>query len=68
MARPSPGADADTAPRPIALKLIADLRCSECGSFGAFDLGDRPLCEDCYRTRGSCCMEFGADDLWSKDE
>jgi len=68
VAKPSPGAGPDTAPRRTPLRLIADLRCDECGSFGAFDLGERRLCEDCYRTRGSCCMEFGADDLWSKDE
>ena len=66
MAKPSP--NTDTAPRPTPLKLIADLRCSECATHGAFDLGERHLCEDCYRACGSCCMEFGADDLWSKDE
>lgn len=50
------------------LKLVEDLRCDECGSFGAFDLPDRHLCEDCYRTCGSCCLEFGATDLWTEDE
>lgn len=50
------------------LRLVPELRCDQCGGFEAFDLGDRRLCEDCYRTCGSCCLEFGADDLWSKDE
>jgi hypothetical protein len=49
------------------LRLIAGLRCSECGTWGAFDLVERQLCEDCYRACGSCCMEFGAGDLWSHD-
>jgi hypothetical protein len=49
------------------LKLVAELRCDDCGSFRAFDLGERRLCEDCYRACGSCCLEFGADDLWSRD-
>lgn len=50
------------------LRQIEGLRCDECGTFGAFDLGDRHLCEDCYRTCGSCCLEFGAADLWTEDE
>ena len=50
------------------LALEPGLRCDQCGSFGAFDLGDRSLCEECYRHCGSCCLEFGADDLWSEDE
>ena len=53
---------------PAALVVDDDLRCERCGSFGAFDLGDTRLCEDCYRACGSCCPEFGADDLWSREE
>jgi hypothetical protein len=45
-----------------------NLRCDTCGVFGAFDLGDRHLCEDCYRQCGSCCPEFGAHDLWKDDD
>ncbi len=33
-----------------------DARCDRCGAFSALDLGDRRLCE------------FGADDLWRRDE
>jgi hypothetical protein len=52
------------------LKLDADKRCDEWGSFGAFDLGEseRKLCEECYRGWGSCCPEFGKNDLWSREE
>ena len=50
------------------LKLDARLRCDTCGAFGAFDLGDQKLCEECYRHCGSCCPEFGGHDLWSTDD
>ena len=49
------------------LRLEPDARCDRCGGFGAFDLGDRRLCEECYRACGSCCPEFGADDLWKPE-
>ena len=43
--------------------------CDVCGRFGAYPLGDRMLCPDCYQAKASCCPEFGADDLWAfKDE
>jgi len=51
-----------------ALRFDPALRCGSCGRFGALDLGDRQLCEECYRAPGSCCPEFGKDDLWSTDE
>ena len=50
------------------LTLEPEARCDRCSMFGAFDLGDRRLCEDCYRLCGSCCPEFGADDLWQRDQ
>ena len=50
------------------LKLDDDAQCNDCGRFGAFDLGDRHLCEDCYRGCGSCCPEFGGHDLWADEE
>ena len=59
---------AGTVEKRAPLKPLEDLRCDECGTFGSFDLGDRHLCEDCYRTCGSCCLEFGANDLWAEDE
>lgn len=46
------------------LRLEPEARCDRCSVFGAFELGHRTLCEDCYRLCGSCCPEFGADDLW----
>jgi len=41
--------------------------CDECGAFGAYALGDRRLCLDCYAGKGSCCPEFGKDDLWREN-
>lgn len=38
--------------------------CEECGKFGAYQIGDHFLCMDCYQGKGSCCPEFGKDDLW----
>ncbi|HOB32987.1 MAG TPA: hypothetical protein PKH32_08925 [Verrucomicrobiota bacterium] len=38
--------------------------CDVCGRFGAFHFGDRTLCRECYAESGSCCPEFGKDDLW----
>ena len=42
--------------------------CDVCGRFGAYEFDGRRLCADCYESRGSCCPEFGADDLWRFDE
>jgi len=42
--------------------------CDVCGRFGAFHIGQRILCQDCYQGSGSCCPEFGKDDLWTFDE
>ena len=39
--------------------------CDVCGRFGAYRLGDRLLCLECYAGCGSCCPEFGKDDLWT---
>ena len=50
------------------LKIDPDGRCDRCGGFSPLDLGDRLLCEDCYRLCGSCCPEFGADDLWPRED
>lgn len=38
--------------------------CEVCGQFGAYPIGDRKLCQNCYQGSGSCCPEFGKDDLW----
>jgi len=42
--------------------------CDACGRFGAHEFGDERLCAECYEKRGSCCPEFGADDLWRHRE
>jgi hypothetical protein len=38
--------------------------CDRCGRFGAFRFGDKALCLECYEAFGSCCVEFGGEDLW----
>jgi hypothetical protein len=43
-------------------------RCDRCGAANAVKVGARSLCESCYAEAGSCCLEFGADDLWDLDE
>ncbi len=45
-----------------------EAQCDECGVFGAHQFGDKHLCTDCYVGKGSCCPEFGKDDLWSRDD
>ena len=55
----------DSVPR---LELDENAVCERCGRFGAYRLGDRSLCEDCYMGCGSCCLEFGKDDLWELDD
>gem|GEM_PF-1634659 len=41
--------------------------CDRCGQFGAYHFGERTLCEECYTGSGSCCPEFGKDDLWPEE-
>ena len=55
--------DPNTKPRPNE-----DIVCDRCGRFGAFDFAGTKLCEECYEVVGSCCPEFGADDLWQARE
>lgn len=45
-----------------------DAACEACGRFGAFRFDGRALCDECYTNSGSCCPEFGKDDLWSAHE
>jgi len=37
--------------------------CSICGHYGAFQIGHQHLCNNCYEGCGSCCPEFGREDL-----
>ncbi|MGH7979852.1 MAG: hypothetical protein ACREE6_10790 [Limisphaerales bacterium] len=53
-------AETDNQPR-----LDENAECDICGRPGAFHFGDRAVCLECYCGRGSCCPEFGKDDLWS---
>lgn len=50
------------------LAVDEEARCDRCGGLFPLDLGDARLCEECCRLRGSCCLEFGADDLWPREE
>jgi len=49
------------------MRLDEKAVCDVCEKFGAYRFGDRILCEDCYQG-GSCCPEFGKDDLWKFDD
>jgi len=42
--------------------------CDICGRYGTFRFGDRKLCQECYEECGSCCPEFGKDDLWKFED
>ena len=42
----------------------ANATCDECGTLGAFTFEGVKLCLRCYSEKGSCCPEFGKDDLW----
>jgi hypothetical protein len=41
-----------------------NLVCQRCGAYGAKPFCGELLCDACYSGAGSCCPEFGADDLW----
>lgn len=51
-----------------AIRFDDNLACAGCGRFGAYVFDGEQLCAECYEKRGSCCPEFGADDLWRSDE
>jgi hypothetical protein len=53
-----------TEERKDTARLDENAVCDVCGAFGAFHFGDRLLGQDCYEGCGSCCPEFGKDDLW----
>jgi hypothetical protein len=56
----------DDGGQPLALDENA--ACENCGRFGAYHAGERILSPECYAGCGSCCPEFGKDDLWEFDE
>ncbi len=43
----------------------AEVFCERCGRPGAVDIAGGRYCRACYSEYGSCCLEFGADDLWA---
>lgn len=48
------------------VKMDEGVVCEICGRFGAYDFNGRRLCAECYESQGSCCPEFGKDDLWQE--
>ncbi len=46
-----------------SIRLNEEAACSFCGRFGAFEIGHQLLCPSCYEGCGSCCPEFGREDL-----
>lgn len=44
------------------------MQCRLCGRPTDIVLDGAPICEECYEHAGSCCMEFGGEDLWQKQE
>ncbi|HBA82530.1 MAG TPA: hypothetical protein DCZ95_00405 [Verrucomicrobia bacterium] len=41
-----------------------DRSCERCGKKDGFHFGEHWLCGECFSLYGSCCLEFGGDDLW----
>ncbi len=59
--------EAPVAQKPAVVEEHSDVVCSRCGNPGAEVIyGDLKVCSDCYYIYGSCCLEFGAYDLWSQ--
>ena len=59
--------EAPVVQKPAADEGQPDAVCSRCGNYIAeLIYGDLKICSDCYYIYGSCCLEFGADDLWSQ--
>jgi hypothetical protein len=44
------------------------MECRICGRPTEIVLGGVPVCEECYQNAGSCCLEFGGEDLWAERE
>lgn len=42
------------------------MECQICGRPTTLLIGGQPICEECYQEVGSCCPEFGGDDLWQQ--
>jgi hypothetical protein len=44
------------------------MECRFCGRATEIVVGNMPICEECYERAGSCCLEFGGDDLWQQQQ
>jgi hypothetical protein len=55
--------------RSAAHHASEERRCSRCGATAEIE-GDsgKWYCQDCFRMCGSCCLEFGGDDVWEERE
>ncbi len=42
--------------------------CQRCGRKESYVFAGKRLCRDCFQLYGSCCLEFGGDDLWKERE
>lgn len=60
--------DSSTQGEPASIPFEPDTACESCGRFGAFRLDGRVLCGECIAGSGSCCPEFGKDDLWTEHD
>lgn len=45
------------------VRISESVACGFCGHYGAFEIGGQFLCPRCYESCGSCCPEFGREDL-----
>lgn len=44
------------------LKLDDNLKCGDCGRYGAVDFGERKLCPGCYEACDSCGPKFDQEE------
>ncbi len=44
------------------------MECRFCGRPTTLLIDGMPICEECYENAGSCCLEFGGQDLWQRRE
>lgn len=50
------------------IRFDENAACDRCGQSGAYQVEGENLCAECISARGSCCLEFGSDDLWCFDD
>jgi hypothetical protein len=44
------------------------MQCTFCDRATEIVLAGEPICEECHEKAGSCCLEFGGEDLWQRRE